>query len=200
MRLNVKTIARFLPAFLTRSNEVAARVPGHDIRSWLQAVVIVGMGCLQMAGDIFDLPVVQALGAVSHMSPAPKVFTTQSGFETFSSTFVLRAWDEQHGVTVLPLTPEVNALVRGPYNRRNAYGAALSYGPVLAPSPRTAPMFWSVLHFGLCSERGIAADLGLDGRRYYAVEVFPHHRNPVPESPIRFQLDCATGPITEDTQ
>ena len=43
MRLNVKTIARFLPAYLTRSNEVAARVPGHDIRSWLQAVVIFGM-------------------------------------------------------------------------------------------------------------------------------------------------------------
>ena len=33
MRMNVKTIARFLPpAFLTRSNEIAARVLGHNIR------------------------------------------------------------------------------------------------------------------------------------------------------------------------
>lgn len=198
--MNVEPIARFLPsAFLKRSKGVAAWVPGHDIRSWLQAAMIVCIGCLQMAGDIFDLPVVKALGAVSHMSPAPKVFTTQNGFETFSSTFVLHAWDEQHSVTVLPLTPEVNALVGGPYNRRNAYGAALSYGPVLARSPRTAPMFRSALRFGLCGERGVAADLGLAGRRYYAVEIFPHNRNPVPESPIRFEVDCATGPVTVDT-
>ena len=198
--MNVKTIARFLPpAFLARSNEIATRVLGHNIRSWPQATMIVCMGCLQMAGDIFDLPVVKAFGAASHMSPAPKVFTTQNGFETFSSTFLLHARDEQNGVTMLPLTPEVNALVGGPYNRRNAYGAALSYGPVLARSPRTAPMFRSVLEFGMCSERGVAADLGLAGRRYYAVEIFPHSRNPAHESPIRFQVDCATGPATEDT-
>ena len=39
---------------------------------------------------------------------------------------------------------------------------------------------------GMCSERGVAADLGLADRRYYAVEIFPHDRNPVHESPIRF--------------
>ena len=187
MRMNFDAIARFLP-------------PAFLARSWPQATMIVCLGCLQMAGDIFDLPVVKALGAVSHISPAPKVFTTQNGFETFSSTFVLHAWDKKHGVTALPLTPEVNALVRGPYNRRNAYGAALSYGPVLARSPRTAPMFWSVLQFGLCSEQGVAADLGLAGRRHYAVEVSPHDRNPAHESSIRFQVDCETEPVTEDTQ
>ncbi|MCY3821310.1 MAG: hypothetical protein OXH52_18475 [Gammaproteobacteria bacterium] len=187
MRMNAKPIARFLP-------------PAFLVRSWPQATMIVCIGCMQMAGDIFDLPVVKALGAASHMSPAPKVFTTQNGFETFSSSFVLHAWDEKHGVTVLRLTPEVNALVRGPYNRRNAYGAALSYGPVLARSPRTAPMFRSVLQFGLCSEQGVAADLGLAGRRHYAVEVAPHDRNPAHESPIRFQVDCETEPVTEDTQ
>ncbi|MDE0224572.1 MAG: hypothetical protein OXP28_05495 [Gammaproteobacteria bacterium] len=187
MRMNLDAIARFLP-------------PAFLARSWPQATMIVCLGCLQMAGDIFDLPVVKAFGAVSHISPAPKVFTTQNGFETFSSTFVLHAWDKKHGVTALPLTPEVNALVRGPYNRRNAYGAALSYGPVLARSPRTAPMFWSVLQFGLCSDQGVAADLGLAGRRHYAVEVSPHDRNPAHESPIRFQVDCETEPVTEDTQ
>lgn len=187
MRMSINAIKRFLP-------------PAFPASSWPQATMIVCLGCLQMAGDIFDLPVVRALGAVSHMSPAPKVFTTQNGFETFSSSFVLHAWDENHGVTVLPLTPEVNALVRGPYNRRNAYGAALSYGPVLTRSTRTAPMFWSVLEFGLCSEQGVAADLGLAGRRHYAVEVVPHDRNPAQESPFRFQVDCDTGPATEDTQ
>ncbi len=64
-----------------------------------------------------------------------------------------------------------------------------------------SPPGYSATTSGLCSERGVAADLGLAGRRYYAVEIFPHNhnRNPAHESSIRFQVDCAMGPVTEDT-
>lgn len=194
MHTKVGTIGETLRAAIVAAlTRFAAGVRGQDIGPWLQAALIVGIGCLQMAGDVFGLPVVKAIGAVSHMSPAPKVFTTQNGFETFSSTFVLHAWDDRHGTTTLPLTPQVNANVRGPYNRRNAYGAAPSYGPVLAASPHTEPMFTSVLRFGLCSEQGIAADLDLAGRQFYAVDVFPHHSDSARDSRIRFHVDCATS-------
>ena len=43
MRMNLQGIARFLP-------------PACLARSWPQATLIVCLGCLQMAGDIFDLP------------------------------------------------------------------------------------------------------------------------------------------------
>ena len=165
------------------------------IQNSLPAALIVGLGCLQMVGDVFDLPAVKALGAISHVSPAPKVFTTQRGFETFSSTFALHAWDGQQAATTLPLTPEVNAQVRGPYNRRNAYGAALSYGPVLADSTLTALMFNSVLRFGLCGRQGVAADLGVAGRRYYAVDIVPRAFGEMRAETIRFEVDCLTGAI-----
>jgi len=194
MHIKVGTIGGTLRAAIVAAlARFATGVGGQDIGSSLRAVLIVVIGCLQMAGDVFGLPVVKAIGALSHMSPAPKVFTTQNGFETFSSTFVLHAWDDRHGLTALPLTPQVNANVRGPYNRRNAYGAALSYGPVLAASPHTEPMFTSVLRFGLCSEQGIAADLDLAGRRFYAVDVFPHHTDSARGSRIRFHVDCETS-------
>ena len=164
-------------------------------RGWLQGGILVGLGCLQMAGDILRVPPLKAFGAVSHVSPAPRVFTTQNGFETFSSTFVLSAWDERESVTTLRLSPEVNARVRGPYNRRNAYGAVISYGPVLASSSQTLPMFESALRYGLCSAGGVASDVGLGGRRFYAVDVIARGTDPNSAWPTRFEVDCESGTV-----
>ena len=41
------------------------------MRSVLQASVLIGVGCLQMVGDVFGMPGVKALGSISHASPAP---------------------------------------------------------------------------------------------------------------------------------
>ncbi|MCH8924403.1 MAG: hypothetical protein IIA67_14790, partial [Planctomycetes bacterium] len=62
----------------------------------------------------------------------------------------------------LELTPEVSSQLRGPYNRRNVYGAALAYGPVLATDERTAPMLSAVMSYGLCGEAPLLREFGID--------------------------------------
>lgn len=128
----------------------------------LPLTVLCLIGCMQMAGDLLKLPPVKGIGAALAASPAPKVFTAQNGFETYSSRFYVE-WRARDGTPhSVEVTPQNYAGVRGPYNRRNAYGAAVSYGPVLAANPRTAPMLTAVTHYALCGEAPLARELGLD--------------------------------------
>jgi len=62
----------------------------------------------------------------------------------------------------LEITPELYARVRGPYNRRNVYGALLAYGPVLQTDERTRGMFNSVASYGLCHGAPLLRDLGIN--------------------------------------
>jgi hypothetical protein len=52
--------------------------------------------------------------------------------------------------------------MRGPYNRRNIYGAVLAYGPVLVSDPRTLPMYDAVSRYALCGDAPILRELGVD--------------------------------------
>src|SRR5882672_3820600 len=110
-------------------------------RGFLTLLPLIGIGCMQMVGDVFHLPVVKAFGAATGASPAPKVFTAQDGFETYANRFFLE-WRDAAGATQsLELTPQVYSGIGGPYNRRNVYGAVFSYAPVLEANPATRPMF-----------------------------------------------------------
>jgi hypothetical protein len=132
----------------------------NQLATTVAAVMLTGLGCLQMMGDLTHSKVLKALGAASQASPAPKVFTAHEGFETFSSQFYLQ-WRSRDGVAhSLQLTPEIYGRLHGPYNRRNAYGAALSYGPVLAANPLTQPMFASVSRYALCGRAPVLRELG----------------------------------------
>lgn len=138
-----------------------------------QTGLLLGIGCLQMAGDLLGMSDVKAIGLITHASPAPKVFTTQNGYETYSPRFFVTAFDDSNDGqgTTLQLTPAVNAKLLGPYNRRNAYGAALSYGPVLASNDLTSGMFDSVLHYALCRRGGLTAEVGLPEAQRYQVRI-----------------------------
>lgn len=120
------------------------------------------LGLLQMAGDLLKLPWLRGLAAATGASPAPKVFSAVRGLETYSTRFALE-WEDAGGTTrSLPLTAEVYGRLGGPYNRRNVYGAALAYGPVLATDPRTRPMFEAVARHALCGRRPLLRELGVD--------------------------------------
>jgi hypothetical protein len=111
---------------------------------------------------VLRIPALKGLAAATAASPAPKVFSAVRGLETYSTRFALE-WDDSAGVHhVLRLTPELNARLRGPYNRRNVFGAVLAYGPVLVASPLTRPMFDSVARYALCGEAPILRELGID--------------------------------------
>jgi len=142
------------------------------------ALVLLAVGLLQMTGDIFDLPALKGIGAATVASPAPKVFSAVRGLETFSTRFFLE-WTDHSGVAhSLPLTPEVYSQLAGPYNRRNVYGAALAYGPVLLTDPRTKPMFQALISYALCGEAPLLKELGInpadiDGRAHVRLDPRP---------------------------
>ena len=58
------------------------------------------------------------------------------------------------------MTPEVYARLAGPYNRRNAYGAAMAGGPALAADPSLRPMFLAVSRYALCDPAPVLRELG----------------------------------------
>jgi len=131
-------------------------------------VLLIGVGCAQMAGDVLQIPLLKALGAATGSSPAPKVFTAQDGFETYANRFYLEWQDASGGKQTLELTPQSYSSMRGPYNRRNVYGAVFSYAPVLDANPLTRPMFRAVMNRSFCarpviSEIGVPAEAGRHG-------------------------------------
>lgn len=132
------------------------------------AGVLLLLGLLQMTADAVSCVPLKGLAAATQLSPAPKVFSSVRGYETFSTRFVLEGQDlagVQHRETI---TAERYAGLGGPYQRRNIYGAALSYGPVL-PTTIVEP----VIHFALCGDAPLLRELGLSPTD------FAHHRRVV---------------------
>jgi hypothetical protein len=163
------------------------------------AVGLTLIGCIQMVGDLAGAATIKGLGAATHASPAPRVFTAHEGFETFSSRFFLH-WAEDAQRHSMRITPENYAGLRGPYNRRNAYGAALSYGPVLASNPVTRPMFKSVSRHALCGHAPVLRELGIDPERIDGgptIALKPRDpRSANGDWPLTFTMDCAGEPTT----
>jgi hypothetical protein len=115
-----------------------------------------------MAGDLLHLPALKAIGAATAASPAPRVFSAVRGYETYSTRFYVEWADREGAQHSLLITPLVYARLAGPYNRRNVYGAALSYGPVLAGDPRTRPMLESVMQYALCGNAPLLREIGIE--------------------------------------
>lgn len=130
------------------------------------ALVLFLAGMLTMAGDVLGLPAVRGLGIASGAAPAPKVFSTVRGLETFSSRFRLHVAGAEGSPRIVELTPELYRRLDGPYLRRNAWGAALAYGPVLLADPATRAMIESVLRSGFCdADPAPGTANGSQGRR-----------------------------------
>ena len=124
--------------------------------------LVLALGLAQMGAAALGAPRTQAVLAATGASPAPKVFSTARGLETYSSRFELEIGDRGGGSHRIALTPERYASISGPYARRNAYGAALAYGPVLATDPHMRALFEEVGRFGLCGEAPLLRELGVD--------------------------------------
>lgn len=132
------------------------------MKTKIGALLLVIIGLLQIAGDLLHLPAIKILGLALQASPAPKVFTAQNGFETYSSNFYIDWTDKENHLHSLHLTPDIYHQIQGPYNRRNAYGAALSYAPVFNSNPKTVPMLDSVMQYAFCNKKPILKELGIN--------------------------------------
>jgi len=146
-----------------------------------------------MAGDVLRLPAVKAIGAATAASPAPKVFSAVRGLEAYSTRFFIE-WNDRAGRPhALEITPELNARVRGPYNRRNVFGAVLAYGPVLASDRRTETMFNSVAIYALCGNAPLLRELGIDPRGVVGrvrIRLQPRAGSNLAHLPLVLELPC----------
>jgi hypothetical protein len=131
------------------------------------AVFLVALGLFQMTGDLLERYVyapagraLKGLGAATTASPAPKVFSSVRGLETYSTRFFIEWTDRAGAAHTLHVTPEIYGRLQGPYNRRNVYGAALAYGPVL-PAELREP----VMRYALCGDAPLLRELGIDAEQ-----------------------------------
>jgi hypothetical protein len=145
-----------------------------------------------MAADVFGLGLLRGAAAATGASPAPRVFSSVRGLETYSSRFALVYADADGRRHTIALTPELYERIRGPYNRRNAYGAVLAYGPVLAADVATRPLFEEVARFALCGDAPLLVELGIDSSRVassIAIELMPRPGT-APEVDLVFRVSC----------
>jgi hypothetical protein len=120
------------------------------------AVFLTIVGCLQMTGYLVGSDILRGIGAATAASPFPRVFSDIDGLETFASEFTLRYRDPGGSSVALEITPQVYGRLGGPYNRRNVYGAALSYAPRLPVS-----LWQSVFCYALAPDGPLRSELGL---------------------------------------
>ena len=121
------------------------------------SLLLLVLGLTRMVADLSGASTVAAVAGATGASPAPKVFSSVRGLETFSSGFSL-SWTNTAGEpVVLEITPANAARIQGPYNRRNVYGAVLAYAPVLEADPRTQSMYRSVARSAMCQDRPLIA-------------------------------------------
>jgi len=163
-------------------------------RELMTAVVLVGIGCAQMVGDVLHIPALKAFGAATGASPAPKVFTAQDGFETYANRFFLEWQDAAGGRQELELTPGVYSSIKGPYNRRNVYGAVISYAPVLDANPLTRPMFRAVLQRTFCGTPSVLTEVGVPpdaaGRGPLRIRIAPRRPSESPRFALVHEVRC----------
>lgn len=147
------------------------------------------LGLAQIAGDLLGSPALKGLAAATCASPAPKVFSAVRGFETYSTRFFLEWTDCGGAPRSVPITAETTAHLDGPYNRRNVYGAALAYGPVMPPELRDPIMAHALCGPGrLLSELEIPAP-GRCSPFRVRFEPLPGTRIPA-ELPLLIEAPC----------
>jgi hypothetical protein len=161
-----------------------------NTRSRLVFGFLVGLGCLQATADVLGLPRLKALAAATQVSPAMKVFTAQQGYETQAARFTLQ-WRDGSGAHELAITPAIYKGVKGPYNRRNVYGAALAYGPVLREREETRRMQESVMRYGLCNGGPLRKELGVPADATdLSVRVTPVRPPVRTDLQLEWEIDC----------
>ena len=111
-------------------------------------------GFVQMAGDVTGSRLLKGLGAASAIAPSPKVFCDMSGIEPFASTFVVTIHKQQ--TSSFTITPDTYGRLKGPYNRRNVYGAAIAGAPLLPEKMRQ-----TVLDYAFAPDGPLGRELGV---------------------------------------
>lgn len=124
------------------------------------ALVVLCLGLLQMTGHLCGSKLLRGIGLATGISPFPKVFCEADGYEAFAARFQLEGTHADGSPWSRTLDPALYAQLKGPYNRRNAYGAAIAFAPRL-PADLRGQVLSVALHPGsaLRKELDIPTDL-----------------------------------------
>jgi hypothetical protein len=95
------------------------------------AICMLCIGSMQMLGYAVHSRLLRGIGAASGIAPFPKVFSEAEGFEAFAARFCVGGEREDSRWWSRELEPEWYSQLKGPYNRRNVYGATLAFAPRL---------------------------------------------------------------------
>ena len=138
-----------------------------------------------MVGWTLDHPILQTAGKATVASPLPLVFSTHDGLETFAQEFAVEI---HRGDQVESLTLDAARYqqLSGSYNRRNAYGAILSHGPIL--EKHLPEVLSAVLQYSLCDPGALTVECDIPSPFDSAVV----EARPVatPDSPWRREVVC----------
>ena len=119
-----------------------------NIKNNISSYFLILVGFLFTFGYLTKNETIKGLAFMSAASPLPLVFSSFRGIEAFASTFKVEY--EFNGETkVLEISPKVYEQLAGPYNRRNAYGAAIAGAPALN-GPKERILITQIHKFGLC--------------------------------------------------
>ncbi len=120
-------------------------------RANLLSLLILLIGSAAMIGHLTGSQTLKGIGMATAASPLPRVFGTaihqDSGleFETFSAEVEL-LFQNRDGETIrIKPTRELAQKLAGPYNRRNAYGAAVCYSPALPVEMQQAALRYALI-------------------------------------------------------
>ncbi len=157
----------------------------------LQLYFLIFLGSLQMIGEELHLSRLKGFAAATQVAPNMKVFTAHEGYETHAAGFSLHWQDASGASQSLDLNPATYSRVTGPYNRRNIYGAALAYGPLLRRDPRTRALQESVMHFAFCTPGILGEELGVPrDARNLSVEILPTRIDARQDLELSWGVDC----------
>jgi hypothetical protein len=138
-----------------------------------------------MTGDLLGLRKLKGLGIISTAAPCPKVFCNLGGYEGFACSFEIHYETAAGEPRVTAITPELYARLRGPYNRRNVYGAALAGAPLLPEA-----MWQSIFRYGFDPGGPLRRELGVPpDARNLAVRIQTRAGGPEPQQTWTLRLE-----------
>jgi hypothetical protein len=108
------------------------------------------------------------VAASTAVAPYPKVFCDRDGYEAFAMNFELIGVDADGREHIVQMTPDAYRRMRGPYNRRNAYGAALAFAPRLDAAVRN-----EVVDYAFHRDGGLRRELGLPPLTKLTIRITP---------------------------
>jgi len=146
------------------------------------------IGSLQIIGVAVGSRALKGIGLASVASPLPLVFSHFRGIETFAADFKLRLKKNGKITFDSQITSELYEKLKGPYNRRNIYGAVFAYGPVLT-QPSEKILVGSILKQSLCSDGTLVHEFEIPVE-FDEVEIEVHTKTKNKEQVHRFGVHC----------